>query len=116
MAQAKGEYLMLVSEAADGFRATIGVLSFHTFPLSEDRCVRLLLKDLGKRMPESDIREELLSMHIKLQNVMMQLQSRRWDQEAEKDPSLTLHFIVSVERSPDVVKVRLLTDLCGLRK
>jgi hypothetical protein len=40
MAQIKGEYLMLMPETADGFRATIGILrflgksegvSFHTF-------------------------------------------------------------------------------------
>jgi hypothetical protein len=61
-------YLMLVLETADGFRATISALrsvgesdgvSFHTFSLPEDRCVRLLLKNLGKRMPEAEIKGEL---------------------------------------------------------
>jgi hypothetical protein len=64
-AQIKGEYTMLVPETADGFRATMSELrslgegegvSFHTFSLAEDRCVRLLLKNLGKRMPETEIR------------------------------------------------------------
>jgi hypothetical protein len=32
-------------------------LSFHTFSLPEDRCVRLLLKKLGKHMPDSVLRE-----------------------------------------------------------
>jgi hypothetical protein len=49
----KGQILILVSETADGFRETIGALrsldeskgvSFHTFSLPDDRCVRLLLK------------------------------------------------------------------------
>jgi hypothetical protein len=53
------------AKTADGFRATIGALrsldvsegvSLHTFSLPEDRCVRLLLKNLGKRMPETEIR------------------------------------------------------------
>jgi hypothetical protein len=65
VAQIKGEILMLMSETADGFWAAIGALrplnvsegvSFHTFSLPEDRCVRLLLKNLGKRMPEAEIR------------------------------------------------------------
>jgi hypothetical protein len=59
---------MLVPETADGFRATIGVLrslgegeavSFHTFSLPEDRCVSLLLKNLGKRISEAKIKGEL---------------------------------------------------------
>jgi hypothetical protein len=52
VAQMKGEYLMLLPETPDDFRATIDPLrslgegvSFHTFSLPEDRCVRLLLKN-----------------------------------------------------------------------
>jgi hypothetical protein len=65
VAQMKGEILMLVPDTADGFRATIGALqslnvsegvSFHTFSLPEDRCVRLLLKNLGKFIHEAEIR------------------------------------------------------------
>jgi hypothetical protein len=61
----KGEHLMLVPELPDGFRATISALRsigegervrFHTFSLPEDRRVRLLLKNLGKRMPEAEIK------------------------------------------------------------
>jgi hypothetical protein len=64
----KGERLMLVPKTADGFRATVSALrsvvgskgvSFHTFSLPEDRCARLLLKNLGKHMPESVVLEEL---------------------------------------------------------
>jgi hypothetical protein len=70
-AQMKGERLMLVPKTADGFRATVGALrsvggskgvSFHTFSLPEDRCVRLL-KNLCKHMPESVVREELETEH-----------------------------------------------------
>jgi hypothetical protein len=56
-AQMKGEKLMIVPGTADGFRATVSALrfldgskgvTFHTFSLPEDRCVRLLMKNLGK--------------------------------------------------------------------
>jgi hypothetical protein len=85
----KREILMLVPETTDGFRATIGALRsidanegvrFHTFSLPEDRCVRLLLKNLGKRIPEAEIREELEALHITVQT-FMQLRSKRRDQE-----------------------------------
>jgi hypothetical protein len=123
VAQMKGEILMLLPETADGFRATIGALrslhdsegvSFHTFSLPEDRCVRLLLKNFGKRMPEAEILEELDALHINVQAVM-QLRSKRRDQDPEKDRPLTPHFIVSVAQGPDLAKVRSLTDLCGQR-
>jgi hypothetical protein len=31
-------------------------VSFHTFTLPEDRCVRLLVKNLGRGTPESVVR------------------------------------------------------------
>jgi hypothetical protein len=91
----KGEYPMLVLETADGFRTTISALrtlvegegvSFHIFPLSEEQCVRILLKNLGKLMPKTEIREELEALHIQVQ-AFMQLRSRRRYQDAEKDRS-----------------------------
>jgi hypothetical protein len=112
-AQMKNEYVMLVPETADGFRTTVSALrslgegegvSFHTFSLPEDRCMLLLLKNLGKRMPETDIREELESLHIQVQ-AAMQLRSRRRDQVAEMERPLTPNFIVSLERGSDVTKV-----------
>jgi len=51
-AQLKGEKLMVVPSTADGFRASVTALrfldgkegvSFHTFKLPENRCVRLLV-------------------------------------------------------------------------
>jgi hypothetical protein len=123
VAQMKGEYLMLVPETADGFRVTIGALkslgegegmSFHTFSLPEDRCVRLLLKNLGKRMPDHEIMEEMEAMGIQVQAIMHSDRGGG-DLDAEKDRPLTPHFIVSVARVADVAKLRSLTELCGLR-
>jgi hypothetical protein len=54
------------------------------------------------------------ALHINVQAVM-QLRSKRRDQDPEKNRPLTPHFIVSVARGPDVAIVRSLTDLCGLR-
>jgi hypothetical protein len=89
-------------------------VSFHTFSLPEDRCVRLLLKNLCKHMPESVVREELETLGIHVQGVL-QLRSGRRDQDAARDRPLTPHFIVSVARGAEAQKVRSLTELCGLR-
>jgi hypothetical protein len=84
---------MVVPSTTDGFRATVSALrslderdgvSFHTFSLPEDRCVRLLVKNLGKRMPESVVREELVSLNIQVQGVI-QLRSGRRDQDPAKE-------------------------------
>ena len=91
--QLKGEKLIVVPSTADGFRAAVSVLwsldgkegvSFHTFTLPEDRCVRLLVKNLGRSMPESVVREELESLNIRVQEVT-QLRSDRRDQDLGKD-------------------------------
>ena len=75
MAQLKAERLMVVPSTADCFRAAVSALrsldgkegvSFHTFTLPEDRCVRLLVKNLGRGMPESVVREELESLNIRV--------------------------------------------------
>ena len=63
-------------------------MSFHTFTLPEDRCVRLLVKNLGRGMPESVVREELGALDIHVQAVM-QLRSGRRDQDPANDRSLT---------------------------
>jgi hypothetical protein len=123
LAQMKVKIVMLVPETPDGFQDTIGALrslevgndmSFHSFSRPEDRCVCLLLKNLGKRMPEAEIREELEALCINVQAIM-QLRSKRLDQDPEKDRPLTPHFIVSVARGTVVAKVRSLIELCGLR-
>jgi hypothetical protein len=70
-AHLKGEKLMAFPSTANGFRTTVRCLggregvSFHT-SLPEDRSVRLLVKNLGKRMPESVVREELQSLNIRV--------------------------------------------------
>jgi hypothetical protein len=122
-AQTKGEKLMLVPRTAEGFRAAVSALrslggskglSFHTFSLPEDRCVRLLVKNLGRLMPEKVVREELENLGISVQGILL-LRSGRRDQKAATAHRLTPHFIVSVARGPQVAKVRSITELCGLR-
>jgi hypothetical protein len=76
--------------------------------------VRLLVKELGRIMPESVVREELELLDIHVQGVK-QLQSGRRDQNPAKDRPPSPHFIVSVARGPEVSKVRVLTELCGKR-
>jgi hypothetical protein len=92
-AQLKNKRLMVVPSTADGFRAVVSALrsldgkegvSFHTYTILEDRCVRLLVKNLGKSMPESVVREELESLDLRVQGVM-QLRSERRDQDPTKD-------------------------------
>jgi hypothetical protein len=61
-------------------------VSFHT-SLPEERCVRLLVKNLGKGMPESVVREELEALNIRVQGVT-QLRSGRRDQDPSKDRPL----------------------------
>jgi len=69
---------MVVPSTADGFRAAISALpspggkdgvSFHTFTLPEERCARLLVKNLGRGMHESGAREELESLNFRVQGV-----------------------------------------------
>ena len=45
-------------------------VSFHNFTLPEDRCVRLLVKNLCRGMPETVVREELEALDIHVQAVM----------------------------------------------
>jgi hypothetical protein len=53
-------------------------------------------------------------LHINMQAVM-QLQSKRRDQDPEKDRPMTPHFILLVARCPNMAIVPSLTDLFGLR-
>ena len=94
---------MVVPSTANGLRAVVSALrsldggegvSFQIFTLPEDQCVRLLVKNLGRGMPESVVREELEALDIHVQAVM-QLRSGRGDQDPTKDHPLTPHFIVS---------------------
>jgi hypothetical protein len=121
-AQIKGETLMLVPRTAEGFKATVSALrspnvgggvKFHTFVLPEDWCVRLLIRNLGRRMPEGIVKEELENLGIRLQAVL-QLRSGRRVQETSNSHPLTPPFILSVQMGPDVARLRSLTELCGL--
>jgi hypothetical protein len=73
-----------------------------------------VVEDLGKRMPEAEIQEELEAFHINVQAVM-QLRSKRRDQDPEKDRPLLPHLNVSVALGTDVALVRSLTNLGGMR-
>ena len=62
-AQMQGESLIRVPDTADCFRAIITALRsiaegkgvFIPTPSPEERTVRLLVKNLGRKMPESDV-------------------------------------------------------------
>jgi hypothetical protein len=115
--EAPAEFALKLPYATIGDLRSLGEdkgVSFHTFSLLEDRCVRLLLKNVGKRLAEEEIKEELETLSIRVQAVM-HLLSKPGDQDPEKYSPLTPHFVVSVERGPDVSKVRSLTEICGLR-
>ena len=123
MAQLKAKKFVVAPATFDGFRGVVSALrpldgesgvTFHTYSVPEDRCVRLLIKNLGRRMPESVLLEELKSLDIHVQGVM-QLQSGRRDQDPAKERPPTTHFIVSVTRRPEVTRVRALTEFCGIR-
>jgi hypothetical protein len=116
----QGNKLVLVPNTADCFRATVKVLrsmdpsegvAFYTYSLPEDRCTRLLVKGLGKNMPEQDDMEEL---EIPVQ-LVLQLCLQRRDPDPAKDRFPTPHFIVMVAYGLLVSKMRALTSLCGLR-
>jgi hypothetical protein len=119
-AQLKADKVMVVPSTADGFRDTVSALrfldggksvSFHTLKLPEIRCARLLVKNLGRGMPESVVRElEALGIHVQ---GVLQLRCARRDQDPPKDRPLTP--IVSVARGFEVSNVRYITELCGLR-
>jgi ethanolamine ammonia-lyase small subunit len=55
---------------------------FHT-SLPEDRCVRLLVKRLGRQMPEDVVQQELETLAISVQGVL-QLRSGLRDQDVFK--------------------------------
>jgi hypothetical protein len=121
--QIKEEKLMLFRRNSKGFRVTVNALrsldgskgvSFHTFYLPEDRCVRLLVKNLSKHMPEVVVKEELENLGICVHGVL-QLRPGRRDQKTSKARPLTPHCIVSVAREAKVAKLRSVTELCGLR-
>jgi len=109
----KGKRLMLVPQTTDTFRNRVSApqsldgskgVSFHTFSLPEDHCVHLLVKHLGRQMPEGVVREEMEILGICIQGIL-QLHSGRSDQEAPNVSSLTPHFILSIMQGPKVTKL-----------
>ena len=83
-------------------------MRFHNFTLPEERCVRLLVKNLGRGMPKRVLRVEVLDIHVQ---AVKHLRSGLRYQNPAKERPLILHFIVSVARGPEVSKVRSVTEL-----
>ena len=88
-------------------------MCYYTFTLPEERCARLLVKNLGHGMPESLVWEELEILGINVQGVTL-LRSGLRDQGPTKVRPHP-HFILSVARGPEVSRVRSITEICGLR-
>jgi len=78
-------------------------LRFHTFTHPEFRCVRLLVKHLGR-----------IRLSVITDGVKQQPSGRRARNPLKKRPSQP-HIIVSLAIGPEVSKVRWLTELYGLR-
>jgi hypothetical protein len=89
-------------------------LRFHTFTLPEDRCLRLLVKNMGKGIPEIVVREDLESLDIHVQGIM-QLGTAHRDQNPVKDRPPTPQFIIKMTRRAEMSRERSLTGLCALR-
>jgi hypothetical protein len=85
---------MIMPETVDGFIASVsalcffnryGGLRFHTFLLPEDHYVHLLVKNLGRSIPQGVIWEELEVLGIHAQGVMQPC-SGRHNQDTYKFP------------------------------
>jgi hypothetical protein len=74
--------------------------------------VRLLVKKLGRHMPEDVVREELENLGMCPGSIAAPLGQPRPGER--QSPPLKPHF-VSVGRGSEVAKVRSLTELCGFR-
>ena len=88
-------------------------MNYHTFTFPEDRCARLLVKNLGRGMTESDVREDLEFLNIRVLRFQGVTQPRfgRRDPDAAKDRRPAPHFIVSVACGSEESKVRSLAEL-----
>jgi hypothetical protein len=94
---------MVVTSTANGFTATFSALRFHNFTLSKDRCVQLLVMNLGRIMPENVVREYLEALDIHVQGVM-QLRSVRCDQDPAKDRPLTPTSLHQCREGPNCLR------------
>ena len=72
-------------DTADCVQATVTALrsieegkgvSFQTYSVPDDRTVRLLMTNLGRKMPQSDVREELEMLCVPVV-LVLQLRSHR---------------------------------------
>jgi len=77
------------------------VLIFHTFTLPENRFARLLVRNLGRGMPDGLFREELKSLNTRVQGIT-QLRIGRHDPDHAK---YCLPTLVSLARGREVSNV-----------
>ena len=121
-AQLKAEKLMVVPSNANSFRAVVSTLrsfdygegvSFYTFALPEERCVRFRVMNLGRGMPERRPAGAGGPGHSCPGSHAAAFRPSRLG--PNKGPPSHLHFIVSVARGPEVSKVRSITEVYGLR-
>ena len=105
---------MVVAETADDFRATVTALksldvnrgvSFYT-SLPDDRRMRLLVKNLGTRMPKLVLKEELCSPGYLCPGSFA---------DPQKNRHMSQPFILSAARGPEAAKFCAVTQLCDLR-
>jgi hypothetical protein len=70
---------MFVPRTAEGFRSTVSALrsldvgegvTFYTFDIPLGSLLRLLVKTLGRHMPEGIVKEELENFGISVQGVL----------------------------------------------
>jgi hypothetical protein len=113
--------MILDPRTVDGYGARVSTLRsldgskivrFYAFSLPEDRCLCLLVKTLGRQMPEEVVQKKLGILWICVQGVVQHRSGRR-DQEASNARPLTLNFIFLVARELEV-EICVLTEICGL--
>jgi len=121
MAQLNAKNLMVVLSTADAFRTTVSALqsldgkesaNFHTHTLPEDGCVCLLVKNLGRGMHESFVREELESLINRVQgslSCVLAVAKRYSPRAAFPAPTSSYQCRESPRFSQS------LAELCGLR-
>ena len=83
-------------------------MSYQNFTLPEDCCFRVLVKNLGREMPDSVVPEEQEAW------TFMTRQSCSCVPAVNTRTQLSNHFIASVALGPEMSKVRSITEICGL--
>jgi hypothetical protein len=121
MPQTKSDYIKLVPDTGDAFRATIGALwslskgelvSFHTFSLRDDRCVRCW-EAYAIACAKATSERSSRSCYPPASPHAAPIAST--GQDVQNDRPLTPYCIVSVARESVVGKLSTIVEFCGLR-